>query len=157
MHGGSDEADALWFHSSIRRVLPLCGRLRSLTLDLPPAWGNPDASSECRDVIQALFQLLSEAPGIRILQLDAEAYLSSATIQLLSLLPHLASLRLACQNHIPFSFEEPMTQARFPSLSHLNLSTPLSMAMDFARVGCSLPSFRLECRDRTSADLERWL
>jgi hypothetical protein len=35
IHSFSFETNALWYHLSIRRVLPLCGRLRSLTLDFP--------------------------------------------------------------------------------------------------------------------------
>jgi hypothetical protein len=122
-------------------------------------------SAECRDAIQALVDFLSQAEDLTELQLNAEMYLSPTTMQLLSLLPHLASLQLSCRNRVPISFEEPTTQARFISLSDLSLLTPISMAMDFARLGCSLSSFKLICENRassglenrTSADLENWL
>jgi hypothetical protein len=156
MHGGYSGSRAAQYHSNVSRALSLCGRLRSLSLRFV-TWGDHEVSPGFRDAEQALINYLCQAPEIEDLEFHAEVYLSSSTIHQLSLLPRLVSLHLSSSNPIPMSFVEPVPQARFPSLAHLNLSVPISMAMDFARFNSSLSSFRLCLRPCTLADLEKWL
>jgi hypothetical protein len=155
-HDAFDQAETSWYHSTVTCVLPLCRGLQSLTIDFFN-WGVPDESMECRDAEQALLDFLSQAPLIENFRFDADVYLSSSTIHQLSLLPRLTSLHVSCSRSILISFEQPLVQRRFLTLSRLSLSTPLSMAMEFAQFHCSLSSFEILCRSGSVADLKKWL
>jgi hypothetical protein len=155
MRGGTDWDQPSWYHSTVGQSLRICGRLQSLTLQFTTN-GILDTSPECRDAATALVDFLCQAWDIEEFELGIQEYLSEAVTQLLSLMPRLASLHLRCSNHIPVLFEYTVPP-RFSSLTHLSLSAPISMLIDFARFKFSLSSFNVFFGICTLEELEKWL
>jgi hypothetical protein len=144
-------------HQMVSLALTTCRLLRSLRLVLYSYDRKADTSPACQEAAKALVDFLNTEPAIEELFLWAPDYVSPLLIKLISHLPCLKSLIIECPNGMSMSSADRSTDPQCTSLRFLQIEGPVSAAIHFARMKCSLSRLVFTCPGADMRDMQRWI